>query len=190
MEEHRQSLEAAEAGKRTEVAEGTEAPLEVEDKTHEAMERVQTELEEMKDKYVRLYAEFENYKKKVLRDKEELIRFSNESLVRELLAVVDSLEMALKHSAEGGPKAVAALKAGVENTLREMHRILDKFGLKAIDALGRPFDPVFHHAMSQIEKNDVEANTVIEELRKGYIYREKVLRPSLVVVSRKSENLN
>jgi molecular chaperone GrpE len=159
--------------------------LEIEDKTAEAVESIQAELADTKDKYLRLYAEFENYKKKVQKDREELIKYSNESLVYELLPALDNLEMALKHSAE---KNSESLIKGVENTLRELNRILEKFGVKFVEAVGKPFDPAYHHAMSQVEREDVENNTVVEEFRKGYLYNEKVLRPSLVVVSKKSSN--
>lgn len=154
--------------------------LQVEDKTPEAVETIQAELEETKDKYLRLYAEFENYRKKVQKDKEELIKYSNETLIYELLPVIDSLEMALKHSDEK-----ESLVKGVENTLREMLRTLQKFGLSPIEAIGKPFDPNYHHAMSQVERDDIDNNTVVEELRKGYLYNEKVIRPSLVTVSKK-----
>lgn len=157
--------------------------LEVEDKTAEAVESIQAELADTKDKYLRLYAEFENYKRKVQKDREELIKYSNESLIYELLPTLDSLEMALKHSDE---KQSESLVKGVENTLREMLRILEKFGLAAIEALGKPFDPAYHHAMSQVERDDIESNMVVEEFRKGYLFNEKVLRPSLVAVSKKT----
>ncbi len=159
--------------------------LEVEDKTQEAFETIQAELAEAKDKYLRIYAEFENYKKKVQKDREELIKYSNESLVYELLPALDNLEMAIRHSSEANSES---LIKGVENTFREFARILEKFGLKSIDALGKTFDPAYHHAMSQVERQDIDNNTVVEELRKGYLYNEKVLRPSIVVVSKKTVN--
>lgn len=180
MEEKRQPAESAE---------NTERPMEIgvstelEDKTAEAVETIQAELEEIKDKYLRLYADFDNYRKKIQKDKEDLVKYANESLIYELLPAIDSLEMALKHTPEGGPEAVQSLKQGVENTLREMVRTLEKFGVKAIEALNKPFDPAYHHAMSQVERNDVESNTVVEEFRKGYLYKDKVLRPSMVAVS-------
>lgn len=156
--------------------------LQVEDKTPEVVETLQAELEETKDKYLRLYAEFENYRKKVQKDKEELARYSNEKLISELLPIIDNLEMALKHTDEK-----ESLIKGVENTLREMLRILQKFGLTPIESVGKPFDPVYHHAMVQVERDDLEINTVVEELRKGYIFNDKVIRPSLVSVSKKKE---
>jgi molecular chaperone GrpE len=149
------------------------------------IEALKSELNDAKDKYLRLYAEFENYKKKVQKDKEELIKYSNESFIHELLPVIDHLEMALKHSAGGNSDSLQALAKGVENTLREFGRTLEKFGVKAIEVLNKPFDPEYHHAMSQVERDDVGENIVVEEFRKGYLYREKVLRPSLVAVSKK-----
>ncbi|MGO9613322.1 MAG: nucleotide exchange factor GrpE [Dissulfurispiraceae bacterium] len=171
----------------TAKSEETDISTATEDKTVETVEALKDALEEMKDKYLRLYAEFENYKKKTLKDKDDLVRYTNESLIYELLIVLDNLEMALKHATEGGTDVLGALIKGVENTLRELNRVLEKNGLKAIDALDKTFDPAFHHAMAQIEKADVQGNTVIEEFRKGYLYREKVIRPSLVAVSKEPQ---
>ncbi|MBN2655380.1 MAG: nucleotide exchange factor GrpE [Nitrospirae bacterium] len=162
------------------------ASVEIEDNREAAAVSLHEEIEEAKDKYLRLYAEFDNYKKKTIKDKEELIKYSNESLVYELLAVIDNLEMALKHiSDETG--AIETLKKGVENTHRELMRTLEKSGLKVIEAFEKPFDPAFHHAMSTEQSDDFEPNVIIEEFRKGYMYKDKVLRPSLVKVSKKAE---
>ncbi len=160
---------------------------ELEDKSTREVGSVQAELQEMKDKYLRLYAEFENYKKKVQKDKEEFSKYCHESIVYELLPVIDHLEMALKHAGEGGSETADSLAQGVENTLREMNRTLEKFGVAAIEALNKEFDPAYHHAMSQIERSDMENNTVADEFRKGYLYKDKVLRPSLVAVSKKKD---
>ncbi len=167
----------------TEKIEGLGESLKVEDKSLEAIETIQVELEDTKEKFLRLYADFENYKKKVQKDKEELIKYSNETLIYEILPIIDSLEMALKHASN---ENLDSLKQGVENTLRELIRTLEKFGLKSIEAINKSFDPAYHHAMSQVEREDVDDNTIVEELRKGYIFNEKVLRPSLVVVSKKT----
>lgn len=157
---------------------------------------LEEELNEQKDKYLRLYAEFENYKKRVAKDKEELVRYGNESLLYELLPVLDNLEMALKHasndvnndvSAEYQPR-MAGLVQGVEITLREFLKVIDKFGLTPIIAINKVFDPSLHHAMTQVERDDVDEHTVVEEFRKGYMLRDKVLRPSLVAVSKKTED--
>lgn len=160
-------------------AEGTETVQEVPD---EDKDRLTSELQEINDKYVRLYAEFENYKKRINKDKEELVRYGNESLIFELLPVIDNLEMALKHSSHDLNTGIVQ---GVEITLKELQRVLEKFGLSPIDASGKPFDPTVHHAMTQVERDDVEEKTVVEEFRKGYMLWDKVLRPSLVAVSKK-----
>lgn len=148
---------------------------------------LEEELGQEKDRYLRLYAEFDNYKKRVARDKEELIKYGNESLLYELLPVIDNLEMAMKHSSNDTASASGGgLAQGVEITLKEFLRVIDKFGLSPIEASGRMFDPSLHHAMTQVERDDMDENMVVEEFRKGYTFREKVLRPSLVSVSKKT----
>ena len=175
------------------AADGQEAapePQDPQEKPAEDIGKLRAELAEANDKYLRLYAEMENYKKKVRKDREEFLSYCNEDLLYELLPVMDSLDMALAHSAQGGEEEQASLKQGVENTLRELLRTLDKFGLKPIEALGRQFDPAYHHAMSHVEQAGTEPEKVVNEMRKGYLYKEKVLRPSLVAVSKKTEEKN
>lgn len=142
------------------------------------------ETADFEDKYLRLYAEFENYRKRVARDKAELIRYGNGTLLSELLPSLDNLETALKHSAGDAQKA---LVEGIENTVKELGRTLEKFGLKPIDALGKAFNPELHHAVAQVERDDIDENTVAEEFRKGYTYGDQVLRASMVVVSIKPQ---
>jgi len=148
----------------------------------EEKERLTAELKETNDKYLRLYAEFENYKKKVNKDKEELVKYGNEKLIYELLPVIDNLEMALEHSKN---EASEGIVQGVEITLKELMRILQKFELTPINSMGKPFDPAIHHAMTLVERDDIEENIVVEEFRKGYMFRDKVIRASLVGVSKK-----
>ena len=145
-------------------------------------ERLTAELQDANNKYLRLYAEFENYKKRVSKDKEELIKYGNEKLLLELLPVIDHLEMALKHATND---ASAGLVQGVEMTLKELKKTLQKFGLTEISADGQSFDPLIHHAMAQVERDDVDENTVIEEYRKGYMLNDKVIRAAMVAVSKK-----
>ena len=145
--------------------------------------QLESEVQELNDKYLRLYSEFETYKRRVNKDKEEIVRYGNESLLNALLPIIDNLELALKHASDN---VSDGLVQGVEITLKELNKTLEKFGLKTIDAEGRNFDPSVHHAMTQVIRDDVEDNTVVEEFRKGYLLKEKVLRPSLVAVSKKS----
>jgi len=162
----------------TEV-EGSEV---IEEAPVDEKDRLTAELQEMNNKYLRLYAEFENYKKRVNKDKEELVKYGNESLLYELLPVIDNLELALRHASNN---VSSGLVQGVEITLKELQKILEKFGLIAIEANNKPFDPLVHHAMTQNERDDIDEKIVVEEFRKGYMLRDKVLRPSLVAVSKK-----
>lgn len=177
MQEHEMSENQLSSNK-----EETEAKGSFEEVVDEK-ERLTAEIQEINDKYLRLYAEFENYKKRVNKDKEEIFKYGNESLLYELLPIIDNLEMALKHATNSVSEG---LVQGVEITLKELQRTLEKFGLSPIEANGKPFDPLVHHAMTQVERDDVDEKTVVEEFRRGYMFRDKVLRPSLVAVSKKT----
>jgi molecular chaperone GrpE len=161
---------------------GQKEPETVEEIHADEEERLTTELKAINDKYLRLYAEFENYKKKVQKDKEELVKYANEKIILELLPVIDSLEMALEHSKN---ETTGGIAQGVENTLKELLRVLQKFGFTPIEAINKPFDPAVHHAMSVVERWDVEENRVIEVFRKGYMFRDKIIRAPLVGVSKR-----
>ncbi len=149
----------------------------------ENLDEFNESLEEANDKYLRLYADFENYKKITARNKEELLKYANEDLITEILTVIDHLELALQHSTEGD--ASNALAEGVNLTLKELRNILEKHGLISIDALGKPFDPSLHHAISQIEAEGTDDDTVVKEFRKGYMLKSRLLRATLVGVSKK-----
>lgn len=146
-------------------------------------EQLKQELSELNNRYLRLYADFENYKRLTAKDKEELIKYSNEELMRELLSVIDHLELALQHASNS--ENASALAQGVEMTMRELKTLLEKYNLANIESLGKPFDPSVHHAISQIESEDDEENIVVTEFRKGYKLRDRVLRAALVGVSKK-----
>jgi len=155
-----------------------------EDQDEQHKSAVSSGADEINGKYLRLYADFENYRKRVNKDKEDLIRYGNESLLYELLPAIDNLELALKHTSG---EVNSGLVQGVEVTLKELQKTLEKFGLSRIDAAGKPFDPAVHHAMSQVERDDIDEKLIAEEFRAGYRYRDKVLRPSLVAVSVKAQ---
>ena len=149
------------------------------------IEELKKSLEEANDKYIRLYADFENYRKVTARNKEELLKYANEDLMTDILTVIDHLELALQHSS--GSETSNSLAEGVELTLKELKSVLEKHGLITIDALGKPFDPSVHHAMSRIESEDADENTVVKEFRKGYMLRDRVLRAALVGVAKKPD---
>ncbi|MBI5632737.1 MAG: nucleotide exchange factor GrpE [Nitrospirae bacterium] len=154
------------------------------EETEQQKTAVSAEADELNSRYLRLYADFENYRKRVNKEKEDLVRYGNESLLYEILPAIDNLDLALKHASE---EINSGLVQGVEVTLKELQRTLEKFGLVRIEATGKPFDPAIHHAMSQVQRADMEENMIAEEFRAGFRYRDKVLRPSLVAVSAKPQ---
>ncbi|MBV6341725.1 nucleotide exchange factor GrpE [Candidatus Magnetobacterium casense] len=147
------------------------------------MEKLRLENEELQDKYKRMYAEFDNYRKRVLKEKEEIYKYGTESLVSSLLSVIDNLEAALSHVAPG---AADGLAQGVDMTLKELKKILVSNGLAEIEAKGKPFNPAYHHAMAEVERSDLDDKTVVEEFRKGYIFKDRLIRAALVSVSKKA----
>jgi len=139
------------------------------------------ECEALNSKYLRLAAEFENYKRLTQRDQREQIRFGNEQILKELLPVVDNMERAIKAAQMNGGDS--ALVQGVELTLKQLSGILAKFGVQAIETAGQEFDPSAHQAVSYGPSNDVPANKVLDEFQKGYRLHDRILRAAMVSVS-------
>lgn len=151
-------------------------------KLREQLESKMKEAKENYDRYLRQVAELENFRKRAGRERDDAIRFANEALVKDLLPVVDNLERAVAHSKDGGNGK--PLVEGVEMVLKAFFDILAKHGVVPIAAVGRPFDPEKHEAMAQIESGTHEPNTVVEEYHKGYLLRDRLLRPALVSVAK------
>jgi molecular chaperone GrpE len=147
-------------------------------------ERLRQALAEAEDRHVRLYAEFENYKKRTGRETDEFRRYANEKVLKEMLPVLDNFERAVSHAKEADGAAGGGLLEGVELIRRQFLDVLGKLGVTPIEAMGRPFDPQVHQAVSQREAADAAAGTVVDELQRGFIFRERVLRPAMVVVAR------
>jgi len=133
------------------------------------------------DLYLRSQAELDNFRKRAQRDKEDLSRFANESILRELLPVIDNLERAVEHAEKGGADD---LLQGVQMTLSQFHKVLEKFGVTPIVAVGEPFDPARHEAVGQVESRDLPPNAVAQELQKGYLLNDRLLRPSMVMIAK------
>jgi len=146
------------------------------------LESVEQEAKEAHDRFLRVSAEFENYKKRSAREMDEFRKFANESLIREMLTVVDNLERAL-NSSNNDNQANSHIAEGVDMTLKEILKVFEKFNVKPIEALGKPFDPNFHQAAMREEMNERPENTVLNELEKGYMIHDRLLRPAMVVVS-------
>lgn len=139
------------------------------------------ECKELNDKYLRLAAEFENYKRLAQRDQRDYIRFGNEHLLKELLPVLDNLERAVKSAKERG--ANDALLEGVELTLKQFAGVLSKFGVQAVHTAGQAFDPTEHQAVAHVESTTVPEHHVVDEFQKGYRLHDRILRAAMVSVS-------
>ena len=144
------------------------------------------EAQENYDRLLRVSADFDNYKKRASRDMEEFRKFSNQSLIKEMLSVVDNLELAI-NSTNGHKTIDKGLLDGLAMTHTEILKVFEKFSVKPISAIGQPFDPTFHEAVMQEATDEYPANTVINELQKGYLIHDRLLRPSMVVVASSKE---
>ncbi len=144
------------------------------------------EAKENYNKLLRIAAEFENFKKRTSREMSEIRKYTNEKILLDMLTVVDNLERAVNVAPKNKEKENGLL-AGVELTLKEIFRIFEKYDVKPIEAVAKPFDPIFHQAMLKEERDDYPENTVISEFQKGYMICDRLLRPSMVVVSEKKK---
>ncbi len=149
----------------------------------EALAAKTEECKGLNDRYVRLAAEFENYKRLSQRDQRDQIRYGNEQLIKELLPVVDNLERAIKASKDGGGGSGNALIQGVDLTLKQLIGTLGKFGVQPVESVGQLFDPTVHQAVSQVPSEAVPSQHVAEEYQKGYRLHDRVLRAAMVSVS-------
>lgn len=137
------------------------------------------ELAALKDRYARLLADFDNYRKRQLRDREELVKRANSDLLGDLLPVVDHLELAIAKAADPADPFVT----GVRLVYDQFMSLLEKYEMLPLDTSGEPFDPAFHEALSQMPSETVPANLVIEQFRRGWLLAGKLLRPAQVIVS-------
>lgn len=142
------------------------------------------ELADQKDKLLRLAADFENARRRSLKDREETSLFGHQNLVKDLLPSVDNLGRAIDHARQGGEGSQEGLLEGVELVLREVLATLTRHGVVPVEAQGQPFDPALHEAMAQIEDASVPGNTVVQVFQPGYQLRGRLLRPARVVVSK------
>jgi molecular chaperone GrpE len=138
----------------------------------------ETEARQNYERLLRQAAELENFKKRAAKEKEEIIRYGNESLIRDLLPILDNLERAVSYAGGGGNGT--PLLEGVEMTLKSFLDVLGKHGVKQVSAKGELFDPKIHEAIAQVETKEFLPNSVVEEHHKGYFLLDRLLRPALV----------
>jgi molecular chaperone GrpE len=137
------------------------------------------------DLLLRTTADFDNFRKRAARERQDAIKFANEALLQKLIPVLDNFDMAIAAGGDSKDEAVQSLQAGVNMILSQLRTALTEAGLEEIDAAGKKFDPNFHEAVSQQETADVPEGHVVQQLRKGYKLRERLLRPASVIVARK-----
>ena len=149
----------------------------------EELEELRKEKEQIHDLYLRKQAEFENFKKRLERDKSDSIRYANESLICEILPVVDHFELAIATS--NNKEDSHSHDEGIKLIVKQLKDVLLKYGLTDVPTVGKPFDPAQHEAVLLIHSDEHPPNTVLEEQRKGYKLKGKLIRPAMVVVSKK-----
>jgi molecular chaperone GrpE len=143
-----------------------------------------SKLKELEEKYLRTYADFENYRKRVAKEKEEVRQTTSELLLREMLDVKDHLELALSHArdAQASPE-LKSLREGVDLTLKQLQNFLKKFGVEEIKALGEPFNPALHEAIHQEASREYAPGSVVHVYQKGYVMNGRLLRAARVTVA-------
>lgn len=153
------------------------------DEVKKEMEEKDARIKSLEERILYLQADFENFKRIKAKEKEDTVRFGNEVLIKELLPVLDNFELALKHSES--TEDYKAVHDGVKLILNEFLKVLERAGVKPVEAMGRKFDPNFHEAMFQEEREDEEPDTVVSELQRGYLLNDRLIRPSRVGVSKR-----
>ncbi len=150
------------------------------------LEVAQEELAKQKDQVLRIAAEFENYKKRMTRDKNTAMKYAGEPILREILPALDNLERAIAQGVAedvGAEQALSSLLEGVQLTLKSLVTSLEKFEVTAIESIGEPFDPVNQEALTMEASDTVPVNHVLNEFEKGYVYKDRLLRAAKVIVS-------
>jgi molecular chaperone GrpE len=146
------------------------------------LEEKEKEAKENYDRFLRMAADFENFKKRAAKEKEDYLKFANEDLIKAILPFVDNLERAVNHAEKVQDTGV--MIEGVRLTIQQIHQALNKFGLSSFESVGKPFDPAMHEAMLAVETDQHEPNQVLEEFQKGYLLNDRLLRPATVSVSK------
>ena len=173
-----------------EIAAGTPVVLTPELQTPQ-IEELQTraaKADEHWERLLRTTADFENFKKRAVRERTEAAQFANVAMLQKLLPILDNFEMALTAAQTAQGEKLASLQAGVAMIHQQFKNVLLETGLEEVDASGQLFDPALHEAVSEQESSDVPEGHVLQQLRKGYKLRERLLRPAIVVVAKKPSN--
>ena len=141
-----------------------------------------------KERYLRSVADLENFRRRAARERQEAVQYANQGLLEKLIPALDNLDMALSAVTASGGGSVESLKTGVEMVLGQVRGVLREAGLEEVSAVGQPFDPTWHEAVSQVETPGVPEGQVVQQLRKGYRLQQRLLRPATVIVARQPQS--
>lgn len=155
------------------------------DEIKKELEEKDAKIKSLEERILYLQADFENFKKMKVKERQDTLKFGNETLIKELLPVLDNLELALKHSET--TEDYKGIHDGVKLILSEFMKVLEKAGIKPVEAIGQKFDPNFHEALFQEEHEEMEPDIVVSELQRGYLLNDRLLRASRVGVSKKPD---
>jgi molecular chaperone GrpE len=169
-------------------SQGRDENLENNQTETEIVERQKQEYQDLWNRYLRLQAEFDNYRKRSLQEKAEFIKFANQGLISELIGIVDNFELSIKYADKKNDFKL--MHQGVDMIIKQLHTLLKSKGLEKIKTVGENFNPHQHDALEIIEDQDVEVDTVIEELQPGYLLSGRILRPAKVKVAKPKKEVS
>jgi len=176
-----ETAEAAEAQSAAEAGQADAGESVDVDALRQELEQAKKQADENYQRYVRTQADFDNFRKRTQKEREEFAQYASAKLLEQLLPVIDNFERAIAASKDG--KDYDALAKGVDMIFRQFVQVLESEGLKAMETVGQPFNPDYHQAVMQVESEEHEEGTIVEELQKGYTLKDRVLRPAMVKVS-------
>jgi molecular chaperone GrpE len=181
-----QDLDGTYTAEETAAKEEQAEAIQADEPTDEAsegseLEELRKQVDENQQRYLRVQADFDNFRRRSRQEKEDFAKYASLKLIEQLLPVVDNFERALSSSKD--TKDFEALVKGLDMTFRQLENLLVQEGLSPIEAVGQPFNPEYHQAIMQVESEEHEEGIVVEEIQKGYILKDKVVRPAMVKVS-------
>lgn len=176
-----EAAEAVTANEQTEAGSDTAEPTTEQVVSKDELDRAQAHAEEQTQRLLRAQADFDNLRRRTQKEKEDLAKYASAQLITELIPVIDNFERAM--ATKPDHPELESFSKGVDMIFRQMSDVLKNAGLTTMETVGQPFNPEFHQAVMQVESDEYEEGTVVEELQKGYVLKDKVLRPAMVKVS-------
>jgi molecular chaperone GrpE len=181
-EEHKHDDNGASQEQEVQTEENADFAADINEGSEDSrIDELTKQADENHQRFLRVQADFDNFRRRTLKEKEELGQYASMKLIGQLLPVVDNFGRAIEAAKSGGD--VESFAKGVDMIFRQLEQLLEQEGLKAMDTVGQPFNPEVHQAIMQVESDEHEEGIVVEEIQKGYMLKDKVLRPAMVKVS-------